>query len=77
MQDKLSFDLRGEYYSDRNNVIVKTDHDQPFRTYGISCNMDYQVAENALWRIEVRYLSWSDAQTEYNTFVTTCLAVAF
>jgi hypothetical protein len=84
LTDKISFDFRGEYYLDRKNAIVKTVKDQPFSTKGISCNMDYQIAENVLWRIEVRHLSSSGSLylrngqlVKNDTTITTCLAVAF
>jgi hypothetical protein len=73
LSEKISFDLRGEYYDDSNNVIVKSA--DPFRVKGISMNIDYQIFSNALWRLELRHLN--GAMIDKNTCITTCLAVGF
>jgi hypothetical protein len=48
--------LRAEYYSDEYGVIVDPLNFQPFKTSGFSANLDYHAAENAVWRLEGRWL---------------------
>ena len=84
VNDRISFDVRGEYYHDRYNVIVETDLDEPFRTKGASMNLDYQITSKALWRIEFRYMSADrdifirrGNRVRDSSFITTCLAINF
>jgi hypothetical protein len=42
--------LRGEYYSDPNAIILN----EGMKITGISTNLDYQIQENALFRLEFR-----------------------
>jgi hypothetical protein len=82
--DKLSIALRGEYYSDENGVIIATGTPNGFQTVGYSANVDYQIANNVVWRIEGRGFSSRDkifeidgAASNNNFFFTTALAVSF
>jgi len=82
--DKASLSMRGEYYADKNGVIISTDTPNGFETWGYSLNFDYAVYSNVMWRIEARNLSSKDAVfikgnsvKNSNTFVTTALAIAF
>lgn len=78
--------VRGEYYSDPNQVIAKTRTPNGFQTFGYSLNIDYNITPNALWRIEYRGFNSKDAifygktensqSTNYNGF-TTCFAFSF
>lgn len=81
---KWSVTARGEYYCDKNGVIISTGTKNGFQTSGYSLNFDYRIRENAVWRIEGRalnskdkiFIAKSDA-VNINTFVTTSLAVSF
>lgn len=83
--DKLSFAARGEYYSDRNGVIIATGTAHGFRTFGYSLNADYWILPNLVWRTEVKNLSSEDkifasgdANFQHNNFsAVTSLAVSF
>jgi hypothetical protein len=82
--NKLAFAVRGEYYDDRNAIIIATGTPNGFRTYGYSLNLDYRINENLIWRVEGRGLTSKDdiflsdnTPVNDNYFVTTSLAVAF
>ena len=51
---------RFEYYSDKDQVIVKTGTPDGFQIYGGSITADVVVAPNLLWRFEGRLLSSKD-----------------
>lgn len=81
---KLSFAVRGEYYSDANGVIIVTGTGNGFRTIGYSINLDYALAPNLLWRIEGRGFSskdsifnWNDSQRSQNYFISSAIAFSF
>lgn len=84
VNDKVTVAVRGEYYDDENGVIIPTGTPNGFRTAGISANFDYQIAPNALWRVEIRNFTSKDevftegaGGSKNNTFVATALAVSF
>jgi hypothetical protein len=84
LNDAVSLAVRGEYYRDKNGVIMTTGTEKGFQTLGYSLNLDYKVAENVLWRIEGRGLSSRDPifihnqkSTSTNLFTTTSLAISF
>ncbi|MBT1698840.1 outer membrane beta-barrel protein [Fulvivirgaceae bacterium PWU4] len=84
VSDKVAVAVRGEYYDDKNGVIIPTCTPNGFRTIGVSANFDYQISPNALWRVEVRSFSSKDevfvegtGSSKNNTFVATSLAVSF
>lgn len=58
--DLLSFTLRGEYYNDKNQIIVTTKTPNGFQVLGASANVDYNIFNNLLWRTEARVLSSMD-----------------
>ncbi|MFZ6664748.1 porin [Peijinzhouia sedimentorum] len=83
---KLSFAARAEYYSDKNEVIVSTGSPNGFQTFGYSVNMDVNVVENVLWRIEARtfnsqrdniFMDRTQTATQNNFFAGTSLSIAF
>jgi len=81
---KLRIAMRGEYYSDENQVIIATGTHNGFQTYGYSVNIDYSIAENIMWRVEGRGFTSKDpifnennSVTRQNNFVTTSLAILF
>lgn len=76
---------RGEYYHDRNGMIVQTGSPHGFRTFGTSLNFDYQIAPQVMWRIEARRLQSRDALfdgkgadfAKSKTYFTTVLTFAW
>jgi hypothetical protein len=83
--DKATLAGRVEYYSDKNGVIIATGTERGFQTLGVSVNLDVQLHQNAVWRIEGKMFSSRDAifeknngsATTSNTVLTTALAVWF
>lgn len=84
VNNKLSVTMRGEYYEDKNGVIIATGTINGFKTTGLSINLDYAIVPNALWRIEARNLMSKDAIFVKNNeavndsfFICTALAISF
>ncbi len=82
--DKWSASARGEYYVDKNGVIISTGTANGFQTSGWSLNLDHSIRDNVIWRIEGRMLNNRDKifsknadAVNTNTFVTTSLAISF
>ena len=77
--------VRGEYYDDKNSVIVSSISPNGFKTWAFSANFDWRITKNFLWRIEARSLVSKDSiftrqdggTTNNNTFLTTALAMSF
>ena len=57
---KWAIALRGEYFRDENGVIISTGTANGFETVGLSANLDYLPAPNAVIRLEFRNLNNSD-----------------
>lgn len=81
---KVSVAARCEYYSDANGVIISTGTLNGFQTYGYSLNLDYQIMNNVVWRIEGRgftskdkIFTLNDNPSSQNYFLTTALAISF
>jgi hypothetical protein len=83
---KLAFAARAEYYSDKKEVIVSTKTPNGFQTFGYSLNMDIQVTENVLWRLEGRtfnsrkdniFLNRNQNPVGNNYFFGTSLSIVF
>ena len=75
---------RAEYYDDQSGIIIGTGTPNGFQTLGLSLNFDYKINDNALWRIEGRFLSSEDeifvtdnSLSKTRPFMTTSLAVLF
>ena len=82
--DKISIAARAEYYHDENGVMIATSTPNGFQTLGYSLNIDYNIRENVMWRVEGRTLSSKDKiftldnmPSTQNYFVTTALAISF
>lgn len=78
-----SIAVRGEYYSDKNGVIIATNTPNGFQTWGYSINYDYLISSNFMWRIEARAFSskdkiftLNDEPVNDNVFLTTSLAIS-
>lgn len=82
---RINIAARGEYFQDKNGVIIATGNANGFKSYGISANVDYVILPNILWRLEARNFSSKDAvfnnkndhEKNSNAFVTTALTLAF
>jgi len=84
INDQWAIAARGEYYEDKNGVIIATGTENGFKTTGYSLNLDYAPAPNVLVRLEGRSLSSKDAifvkeatTQKNNAFVTASIAVSF
>ncbi len=82
--DRWGVGLRGEYYHDKNGVLIGTGTANGFQTLGYSLNLDYNIGPNAMWRVEARGFSSRDAIFTYdgkpaasNFFLTSALALSF
>ncbi len=87
LNNKINVAARGEYYSDRNGVIIPiaigSGTLNGFQTFGYSLNLDYNISKNLVWRIEGRAFHSKDkifnfdkTPTNQNYFITTSLALA-
>ena len=81
---KWAVAVRGEYYSDRNEVIITSGTSNGFQTSVFSFNLDYAPVNNALIRLEARTLKSKDnifvkgnGFTDNNNFITSSIAVNF
>lgn len=81
---RLAVAARGEYYSDKNGVIIATGTANGFQTAGFSVNLDVQIHKNAVWRVEGKRYESRDAifvkgrkAVHSNTVLTTALAFSF
>ena len=81
---KINIAARGEYYSDADGVIISTGTINGFQTYGYSLNLDYNIRDNVMWRIEGRAFSSKDEiftldnqPSTQNYIVATALAISF
>ncbi|MBP8250161.1 MAG: porin [Chitinophagales bacterium] len=81
---KISLAARGELYQDKNGVIISTGTPNGFQTVGYSLNVDYNIQNNLVLRIEGRGFSSEDAifineesPVNDNFFVISSLAFSF
>ena len=82
--DKMSVAARGEYYSDANGVIISNGTINGFHTFGYSLNLDYNIAQHVMWRIEGRgfdskykIFTFDNSPSTQNYFITTALVISF
>lgn len=83
--EKVSIAARGEYYKDKNGVIISTDTPNGFQTFGASLNVDYQLFPNLVWRTEMKtlnskdeiFVNRNDAMKKNNMVAVTSLAIRF
>ena len=84
--EKIAVAARAEYYSDKGEVIISTGTPNGFQTFGYSLNIDVQVMENVIWRVEGRtfnsgsnnvFLDRNQVPTPNNYFTGTSLSIAF
>jgi hypothetical protein len=84
VSDQWALGLRGEYYVDKNQIIIATDTPNGFQTFGASLNVDYAPVPNVLCRLEGRLLNSKDnifersnAAVNSNVAVLASMAVQF
>jgi hypothetical protein len=84
LSEKVRIAARGEYYADKNGVIISTGTVNGFKTLGYSLNFDYLPFENVMWRVEAKSLNskdpiftCDDISKKQNFFLTTSIAVSF
>lgn len=84
LNSKWAVAARGEYYSDKNGVIIATGTPHGFKTTGFSFNIDHSPAKNILLRLEVKTLHSKDkvftkqsSLTDNNSSITGSIAVGF
>ncbi len=58
--DKTRIALRGEYYDDKNGIVIPTISVTGFQVSGLSTNLDYQINDKVQWRIEGKIYSATD-----------------
>lgn len=83
--EKISITARGEYFDDKNAVIIASNAEQGFQTFGTSANIDYHILPNVVWRTEVKnfkskdalFLGRDQAMKKDNSSLTTALAIRF
>lgn len=75
---------RGEYYCDKNGVLITTNTINGFKTFGLSLNIDRKIDNNFWWRTELRTLKSKDAIfnkqnffVKNNSAITTSIAINF
>lgn len=80
----LSSTLRGEYYSDPQQVIVATGSSSGFQTFGTSVGLDWQLHPAVRWRNEFRafysmdpVFNTQDGATRLSPFLVTSLGLSF
>ena len=59
--DRVSVTARAEYYQDANQVIVKSNGANGFKTWAYSANLDYKVSQHFTVRTELRGFDSQDA----------------
>lgn len=81
---KWAIAARGEYYADKNSVIISSVTNIGFQTAGFSFNVDYAPVQNALIRLEARTLKSKDeiftkrnGVSDNNSFITSSVAISF
>lgn len=83
--EKVSIAARGEYYNDEKGVIIATETENGFKTFGASINVDYNILPNLVWRTEVKTLNSKDEifvnrdaiSKKNNVMAVTSLAIRF
>jgi hypothetical protein len=79
LNDKFRVAFRGEYYKDANQIIVTTKTVNGFKTFGFSANIDYDINNTVLLRIEGKRYKSKDAifynNSNENFSITSSLSV--
>ena len=81
VNDQIKLAIRGEYYNDKNRIIIPTNNLNGLRVSGISSNFDYQISKKLQFRIEGK--AYITAEREFsnnsnkNYSLTTNLTLKF
>jgi len=80
--NKHKIAARLEYFNDKNEIIIPTNTQNGFQTWGFSLNYDYQIQENALFRAEFKNYTSKDAifihqnqSARFNNVTTVALCI--
>ena len=81
LSQKTKIALRGEYYFDKNQIIIATNSSNGFRVAGLSSNFDYAINKLLTWRIEGKIYKSKDQifekKSNNNFSLSTNLSVRF
>ncbi len=84
LSNKWALAVRGEYYSDKNGVIIPTGTQNGFKTTGVSLNVDHSPTKNIWLRLEAKTFKSKDKifiknanMTDGNTVISSSIAVSF
>lgn len=79
---KTFFAARGEFFHDKNGVIIATTSPNGFRVFGYSMGIDHFISEDLLWRVEYRgftsrdkIFSKNSMLLHSNSSITTSLSI--
>ena len=76
---QTSISLRGEYYADKDQIIVKTGSPNGLQLSGVSSNVDYKITKNIMARAELKWFHSLDAifpiKENGNYSITTSLSL--
>jgi hypothetical protein len=64
VSEKIKLAMRGEYYNDKNRIIIPTNNLNGLRISGNSGNFDYRISKKLQFRIEGKV--YSAAEREFN-----------
>jgi hypothetical protein len=84
INNKWAVAARGEYYNDRNEVIITSSNTNGFQTTAFSLDLSYAPVKNALIRMEARTLkskgnvfAKGNGFVNNSNFITTSIAISF
>lgn len=66
LTDKTVLALRGEYYNDRDQVIIATGTENGFQTMGFSSNLDFRIHPKSTLRLEAKMYQSEDPIFDQN-----------
>ncbi len=82
--EKTGLGARAEYYHDPHGVIIASNTENGFKTFGYSLNLDYAPTTNVLLRLEGRLLDSKEAiftrnnlPVDKSTTLTSSIAISF
>ena len=66
LNERMKIALRGEYYDDKNEIILTTNTYNGFQVSGISSNFDYKINKHVEFRIEAKIYDSKDKLFQRN-----------
>jgi len=67
VSEQIKLAVRGEYYNDKNRIIIATNNLNGLRVSGISGNFDYQLSKMLQFRIEGKFYQAGDREFSNNS----------